>query len=99
MDNNDSRNVPSAESSRNIPEAHVSRRDRIEKSLRNVLAMMVREEMPMVSALCNREVLKCMIDDLDKNCTKKVQKMLERKKSRGVEDPVLMSLKLTPLPE
>ena len=48
-------------------ERHVNRRDRIEKSLKAVLQNMLRDEVPMVNMLCNRETLKGMIDELDEN--------------------------------
>ena len=40
---------------------------------------MIKDETPLVSSLCKREVFKAMLDDLDKSCTKKVQRrMLKR---------------------
>ena len=51
---------------------YMSRRDRIEKSLKAVMRNMIQDGVPMVNALCNREVLKGMIDELDENCTRKM---------------------------
>ena len=53
-------------------EGHVSRRDRIEKSLKAVIRNMIQDDVPMVNILCNREVLNGMIDELDENYTRKM---------------------------
>ena len=55
-------------------EGHVSRRDRIEKSLKAVIRNMIRDDVPMVNMLCNREVLKGMLDELDENYRKNMTK-------------------------
>ncbi len=58
---------------------HESRRDRIERSLKNIMEGMIRSDTPMISVLCNHEIFKEMLDELDKTCTRKLQRQLRRK--------------------
>ena len=37
----------------------------------------------MSHTLCNRDVIKSMVDDLDKSCTRKLNRELKRKEERG----------------
>lgn len=60
---------------------HVPRRERIESVLKRVIEQMVRDDTPLVAQLCNREILKSMVDDLDRECTKKVQRRAMKKAS------------------
>ncbi len=71
---------------------HVTRRERVEKSLKAVMKNMICEETPFVSQLCSREVAKAMIEDLAKTFTKKMQRRIKkneakhfRQTSRGVD--------------
>ena len=43
---------------------------------------MIREDVPMVSALCNHEVLRGMIDELDENYTRKIMKQLRKAENK-----------------
>ena len=59
------------------------RRAAIEVALKKSLEKMIRNEVPLVHALCNREVLKAMIDDLDEGCTRKLTRELKRKQVKS----------------
>ena len=43
---------------------------------------MLREDVPMVNALCNHEVLRRMIDELDENHTRKIVKQLRKAENK-----------------
>ena len=53
-----------------------------------VIRNMIRDDVPMVNMLCNREVLKGMIDELDENYTRKMTnrftKMGSKNTNKGV---------------
>jgi len=59
------------------------RRAAIEGALKKSLEKMIMNEVPLVHALCNREVLKAMIDDLDEGCTRKLTRELRRKQVKS----------------
>ena len=67
-------------------ERHVNRRDRIEKSLKAVLQNMLRDEVPMVNMLCNSEILKGMIDELDENYTRKLMRRFRKTSKHANKD-------------
>ena len=67
-------------------EERVNRRDRIEKSLKAVLQNMIRDDVPMVNMLCNREVLKGMIDELDENYTRKLMRRFRKTSKHANKD-------------
>ena len=43
---------------------------------------MIEKEVPLVGALCNYEVFKAMLDDLDEQCTRKVERRMRRATNR-----------------
>ena len=59
------------------------RRAAIEGALKRSLEKMIRNEVPLVHALCNREVMKAMIDDLDESCTRKLTREMKRKQAKS----------------
>jgi hypothetical protein len=65
-------------------EEHVTRRSRIEKAVKEVLGNLIRSEAPLVQSICNKEVVRDMIDDLVASCTRKVTKKLEAKQKKAV---------------
>ena len=58
---------------------HVPRRRKIEEALKRVMENMIREEVTMVNMLCTKKVMRETIDDLDEECTQKVQRRLQKK--------------------
>ena len=67
---------------------HVNKGDRIEKSLRAMIQNMVRDEVPMVSMLCNHDMLKEMIDEFDKHWTRKMAKKFEKAESKNANKDI-----------
>ena len=49
---------------------------------------MIQDDVPMVNMLCNREVLKGMIDELDENYTKKITKQFIKAESKNTNKDV-----------
>ena len=59
-------------------EGYLNRRKRIEKSLHNVMESMIREGHCNIGQLCNKETLRNIIDELDKQGCRKMQRRLRR---------------------
>ena len=57
-------------------EQEENRRNRIRKSVKAVIAQLVRAEAPGSGRLCRKEVAEELVNDLDKNCTRKVQRKM-----------------------
>ena len=56
----------------------MTRRDKIEASVKNVLDQLIREGSTSVGALCTREIVKGIINDIDEKCTRKITKELSK---------------------
>ena len=56
--------------------AVLTRRSKIEDSVKQALTTLLREGNQAVGALCNREAVTVMVDELDKACTRKIMKRL-----------------------
>ena len=54
------------------------RRKRIEASVKTIIAQLVREEAPGSGKLCNKEIIEKIVDELDKSCTRKIEKSMEK---------------------
>ena len=59
-------------------EGYLNRHQRIEQSLHHVLGAMIRDGHSDIGKLCSRDMLKSIIDDLDKQGCRKVQRRLRR---------------------
>ena len=66
---------------------HASRRERIEKSLKQVLVNLMRKDTPHIAQLCSPQIMKTMIDELDAKVTKKVMRDVRRTERRNYGKP------------
>ena len=56
--------------------ATMTRREKIEASVKNVLEQLIREESTSVGAVCTREIVKGIIDSFGEKCTRRMAKEL-----------------------
>ena len=71
------------------------RRKRIEASVKAVVAQLVREEVPGSGKMCNKAVIEKMIE-LNKSCTRKVKKSLNKRKNKMETQPTTALMWLRP---
>ena len=61
------------------------RKQRIEKSVKNVMLELIKEGNTSVGVLCTTEAMRGIMDALDKNCERKLEKQVRREeKQRAV---------------
>ena len=70
--------------------SHTTRRQKVEASLKSVIGDMMRRGVPGIGALCNRDVMRRMIDELDSSATKKDPKKYQQtdeQEDQGIKEP------------
>ena len=64
-------------------QGHETRRDEIEKTVKNVIKTLIKGGETYVSQLCTKEIVETIVNDLDKQCTRKIERNIKRQEARG----------------